>query len=85
MTSKTRGPVDIEEDSGNPFEGFRGKMDMRSRWVSVKGICWQLAASWLPESLDPWLHPMQLSPITSSQQAHCDDAIPLEARSGYPG
>lgn len=42
MTSKTWGPVDIEEDSGNPFEGFRGKMDMRSRWVSVEGICWQL-------------------------------------------
>lgn len=33
----------------------------------------------------PWLCPMQLSLITSSQQAHCDDAIPLEAHSGYPG
>lgn len=28
---------------------------------------------------------MQLSLITSPQQAHCDDAIPSEARSGNPG
>lgn len=47
------GPTDIDEDSGNPFEGFRGKLDMWSRWVVVEGICWQLAASWLPESLNP--------------------------------
>lgn len=34
MTSKTQGPVDIEEDSGNPFEGFKKKKnDMQSRWV----------------------------------------------------
>lgn len=79
------GPVDTEEDSGNPFEGFRRKLHMRSRWVSAEA---DLLATGCP--LAPWepqlrLHPMQLSLITSSQQAHCDDAIPLEACAGYPG
>lgn len=80
MTSKTRGPVDTEEDSGNPFEGFTGKLHMRSRWVWVEGDLLATGCPLAPWEHQCWLHPMQLSLITSPQKAYCDDAIPLEAQ-----
>lgn len=80
MTSKTRGPVDTEEVSGNPFEGFRGKLHMWSRWVWVEGDLLATGCPLAPWERQCWLHPMQLSLITSPQKAYCDDAIPLEAQ-----
>lgn len=73
-------PVDTEEDSGNPFEGFRGKLHMQSRWVWVEGDMLATGCPLAPWEPRCWLHPTQLSLITSSQKAHCDDAIPLEAQ-----
>lgn len=76
-TSKTHGQRTQEWTQGIPLRGLGATWTCEAGGSLYRGgICWQLAASRLLESFDPWLRPMQLSPITSSQQA-LGDAIPL--------
>lgn len=68
--------MDTEWTPGIPLRGLGATWTCEAGGSLYRGICWQLTASRLLESFDPWLRPMQLSLITSSQQA-LSDAILL--------